>query len=993
MRIDNIKEQNYKGPNPQGLIKKNKYSSPVFKQTNYELYFKSLNSLSDSNRLMVKNNRKAVSFTGATELISFTDSPLVKALGHYANIDFVKALYRNTAPELVEKIDSLEFFGNNKAKIRGLYHEFASRNLFSLGDNESPQRYTTYWTKNKKLGDKNLVEFWLSSLGLDINGKNPFEKTNMLNGLSTKQRQWLIDSTVRHWISEILPVDLDKANRNDIKYLQAGAQQQFVQTEISVIRPSLLSTISTKGIEHYDSVQLGGKNLVDFWIDLIDGEKSTKGFSSGLKKRRLLEIINSDEDLNKIYSRTIEEAGKGSQQIKKTQEAIKNLVEDSALDAPAQALLETYQNSQLFFQIVNHEAKNKNSIVNLEISTKRILDELAHERRAIVEQARANLFDPLKEVNYLLENPNDTQNKVRLDVLSSIMDDKMSMLSLPEQKRYRNPLDTIRRIINANNVSIKSLWEELKKQIYDSDLYEFVGHYGTQTSQMKQKIERAQALLKRENTNYNLINKITTTQRKYDNFVQSHIPADIKAGIQKIDDALSRPDIDLFSSWADFRNKFDEKIKRYQSWGTIDIVEKTLMQTRNVLDEKIVESMQDIKRFWIEYICPIQEHFENIQVNRALDEIIKKRIIAQEVLHENPSVEIQQALQSPQLDYEQKAFVARYKDDANLSGLLKLPNIKVQEDINSLLSLEQTNEFVFDSISSEFRNNLSPEAVKQIPEFADAYLKVLGFDCTKFNAQEKYDVLSKVPLEELEMASVDVKKEWSNKFLSKVISDSALEKVRSLDVNINTARIADQLGYVNLKLDNIIVQLQEQQYTLGQIANKIDNFIDIYQRVSTAMYERLGDMAQSLEDIHADTSNIRTNVKAMLFQSIQSTRDSVLREEMKSLLQDADRMELSEFIRTVDAKQQKYKEDHKFNTFCAFLKDKVIRPALFVGGAVGVSTFAPHLAPFLISHGLPAVGHLIASQNLGHAVNTAVQCQTPGIGFTTALLSGGKLGA
>lgn len=954
MRIDNIKEQNFKRANQQCSIAKSKYSTPVFKQTDYELHFKSLNAISNSNRLIV-NNKKELSFKGGTELISFTESPLVKALGHYASMDSVKELYRKTAPELVKKIEELEPIANNKAEIRGLYHDFASRNLFSLGEHETPKKYTSYWAKNKKLGDKNLVDFWLSSLGMDIKGKTPLEKTKILNGLSTKQKHQLIDNTVKHWISEVLPVDLAKANRNDIQLLQTGTQQQLVKPNIEEIRNDLISSVNDTGIAQFESEEIQGKSLIDFWIEIIDGENSTKGFSVGLKKRRLVEIINSDEDLNKIYSRTIEEAAKGSEQIKRTQEAIKNLIEDSALDTPAQALLETYQNSQLFFQIVNQGNKNKNSIAGLEISAKRILDDLAEAKRAIIQHARVYLFEPLKDVG-LMTRKDDLLLKTNNKLLVTIIADKKLQHS-PEENKELN--EAIGKILLVNDNYSSRVQESLLA--------------------VKQSISKITVWDGRD-----LKNKYSLLQvfRRFD----------IEQGLSKIEKLLVDADNNnykcLFDAWGNLKeiisNSLDPKSLPNEI-KAFDTILTEVYERRSMYHGIVVQALQGI-------VDIAQEHFESIQINRALDDIIKKRINVQEVLNQNPAIKIQQALESPHLDYEQKEFIARYKDDENISNLLKLPNIRIQEDVNSLLSIEQTNETVFDLISSTFRNNLSAETVSQLSEFADAYLKVLGFDFTKYNLQEKYELLSKVPLEELEMASVDVKSEWSKKYLSKAISDTALEKLRSLDVNINTAKMVDQLGKINLKLDNVIVQLQEQNYTLRQIATSIDHFISIYKQVSSAIYTRLGDMALSLESIHVDTSNIRTNIRAMLFQSIQSTKDPVLRNEMQSLLQDVDRMQLSEFIRTVEAKRQKYRDDHKMDVFCGFLMEKVVKPTLLAGSIVGISTFAPHAAPFLMAHGLSTISHSITSGTLQRALYTSVQCSGARVGFLATEFSGGRFG-
>ena len=90
----------------------------------------------------------------------------------------------------------------------------------------------------------------------------------------------------------------------------------------------------------------------------------------------------------------------------------------------------------------------------------------------------------------------------------------------------------------------------------------------------------------------------------------------------------------------------------------------------------------------------------------------------------------------------------------------------------------------------------------------------------------------------------------------------------------------------------------------------------------------LSGIATSLEGIHADTSSVRTNIKASLYKSIHSTRSPVLKQHLQGLLSANDRMEVSEFIRTVDREQKRYPYEHPIRWANGFVKDNIIRPTL-----------------------------------------------------------------
>lgn len=141
-------------------------------------------------------------------------------------------------------------------------------------------------------------------------------------------------------------------------------------------------------------------------------------------------------------------------------------------------------------------------------------------------------------------------------------------------------------------------------------------------------------------------------------------------------------------------------------------------------------------------------------------------------------------------------------------------------------------------------------------------------------------------------------------------------------------------------------------------------------------------MAKTMEDIHLDTSNIRNNVKAMLFHSIQSTKDPVLKKEMGELLQDADKMELSQFLTKIENSR---------NPICEFLKKAAV-PALLIGGALAAGPFAPAIFGVLTAHGVSAGVAKAGITIAGHAINTAIQCSGRRGGFWGSLLTGGGYG-
>lgn len=779
-------------------------------------------------------------FSGSLEsvLAEIKDSDKIQKLGKYKDIQSVKTLFAGTNSKLSE-LNPQEL-----AQTQYLYNGFAQNTLLTLAES-SEKKFTAFWAKNKKIGDKNLVDFWLSSVGIKTEGKAYTEKAKLLNELSTKQKQELVGKTVDYWVKELLPKQLKVLNKNDISLLNASQSGRNIFDEISKDRKNgLIKIINEEGITQFEQAQKGNKSLVDFWIDTIEGSGSAKEYSPAQKKRRLLEIANSDEDLTKIYKATLEENDEISIQVRNTQKAYKNLIEDTELDKNSKELLNEYFNSQLFLEIVTGKAKDRKSITSLEVTAQSIIKNLQNEKDITIQAARNNIFEPLKDFGYISQNSESGEIQGKVQVVLSILKDKINNSLTAEAEKTKRALTAFNNSINSASGETESTWKQL--------------------------------------------------------------------------------------------------------------------------------------------LTEAQQYFESSQSKRITDINLEQIYIVQRTLEKDLPSEIRTALEDKILNNAQKLFIARYKDDNNLINLLKKPAVNRREDIENLITSEQLNNNVFEALSSEFRKNISPETIKSMPEMADTYIKLLGKESGNMTNTDKYYFLSEISDEELELVSKNVKNHWSENYLSKYMSDSILEKVRAVDSGYQSAQMSK-------KLDTITVQLDGQQHTLLDISQNIDHFIDVYKVNSAETNTHLSQMAKTMEDIHVDTSNIKTNVKAMLFHSIQSTSDPVLKKEMGELLQDADRMELSQFLQTVEYKQKLYEQDHKMQKVCGLLK-QAVGPALLIGGAFAAGPFAPAVFGLLTAHGVSAGVAHAGITIAGHAINTAIQCSGTKMGFIGSLLTRGGFG-
>ncbi len=363
----------------------------------------------------------------------------LQKLGKYRDVQSVKVLYVGTKSTLTE-LSTQEL-----AQAQYLYNGFAQNTLLTLAKS-GDKKFSVFWAKNKKLGGKNLVDFWLSSVGIKTNGRTYAEKAKLLNDLPDENKQSLVGKTVDYWVKEILPKQLNILNKNDIALTNSRQSGKNIFNEISSDRKNrLIKIINKEGIARFEQERKGSKSLVDFWIDTIEGNRSAKEYTLAQKKRRLFEIVNSDEDLAKIYKATLEENDEVLTHVRNVQKAYQNVIDDTELDKNSKELLNEYFNSQLFLEIVTGKAKDKKSITSLEVTAQSIIKNLQNEKNTNIQEAKSNIFEPLSDFNYISRNAESGDVQSKIQIVISILKDKINN-SLPTEAEK-----TKKALINFNN--------------------------------------------------------------------------------------------------------------------------------------------------------------------------------------------------------------------------------------------------------------------------------------------------------------------------------------------------------------------------------------------------------------------------------------------------------------------------------------------------------------------------------------------------------------
>ena len=258
---------------------------------------------------------------------------------------------------------------------------------------------------------------------------------------------------------------------------------------------------------------------------------------------------------------------------------------------------------------------------------------------------------------------------------------------------------------------------------------------------------------------------------------------------------------------------------------------------------------------------------------------------------------------------EQRDFISRYQNDPNFVTLMGNDGINKKEVIENLLMTEAVNDILYQQRIQSFNEDINPSSVMENLDIADKYLKISNMDYSSMSLQEKTEVLSKIPQEELSMISKITVRDWRNNELVRFMSDKFVSTQLEYNINAQSKNIRDLLSNMCEYLNSINVNIQGQNYTLYELTQNIDKIAKLNEKSFKELYF----IGQNIEAINSNTESMKSNIKAILYNVMQNSRikDPELTANIKSLLPENERGSLTEFISKVNVKSQEIKDEKR----------------------------------------------------------------------------------
>lgn len=391
----------------------------------------------------------------------------IPQLGNYSDLATLVA----SNPDYKDKINKI--IANSEQKnletVENLYYDYINETIADLAKGNS-KTYTTFWIKNKQIGNIPIADFWMKKLGIETKNLSTKEKTNIVNNLSEEQKASLIESTTNYWVDEILVKELRGVENVDLKTISDDIKIDGNLNKIILLlkkgkQQKLIDEVEQNGLVNLKFMNIGSQNIVDFWIDTIDGEDISSHYSENQKQQRIQDILK-DKAQNPLLVNSVEEY---LNNLKSKLDFAKNtfdtlIDEDELNNITHTKILNEYKESSLFYDLSNtlqNELKGIKTPFGFQFKIKdEIIPEVDQERIEIIRNARENIFAPIKNMKDIASNPDNEKITESVDFLFGLYADEIKKApNSRESMIIKEKISRLYQDIAMNSDDVEKEWK------------------------------------------------------------------------------------------------------------------------------------------------------------------------------------------------------------------------------------------------------------------------------------------------------------------------------------------------------------------------------------------------------------------------------------------------------------------------------------------------------------------------------------------------------
>lgn len=390
--------------------------------------------------------------------------------GIYSNIDSLQNFYSEIRNPIAPVLGKYLTNGNGFI-TRDLYEDFFNSTLKTLNSPSGGKTFSMLWISNMKLGDKNLADFWLETLGKDAHNLSVAQKTYTLNNLASEQKRLLTDKTVQYWVENILPDLYNKETFSDLYTVQNNSRKiSRIITNIKNDNSEFIKNFDNRNFfNDFKSLSINGKNLIDLWLQNSSNPEIKQILKTDrLKKeyiKKLLTDVNSREKIITLTEKEIEQQKLFSQNYKFAEEEL--IKDEPALNKSEQLILKKFENNADLYNVVQAGVKDINNVEEIEAVLLNILDKLSKEREELSIKAKRDIFGKSSDTESIINASFRPEINSNIDFITNSYVQSLAKLPEREIPAEQYSIKSFENYVSNNSLYFIPLWKNIVADSYD----------------------------------------------------------------------------------------------------------------------------------------------------------------------------------------------------------------------------------------------------------------------------------------------------------------------------------------------------------------------------------------------------------------------------------------------------------------------------------------------------------------------------------------------
>ena len=376
----------------------------------------------------------------------------------FSDLSYLIKYYKNFNPELSDKIKNV-IQSENANIARKLFKEFYTSNLKTLNSRNKEKFFSLTFVENAMIGKENLVDFWLKVIGK--NPENNVDKIKILNNLSSQEKSEITNASVKYWLDEVLPEQINSQKHNNISFVQKDID--FTKTLIKKLEKSPQSIVSDLDNKTFykklSDTEINQQKITDIWIN----SKMPKNLGSERLKKEYLKTLIENPDLRQIIiAKTAENTEIAQNFLNNYKSACQDIIDNETdISKTEKEILKNFKNDKNLYNYTFNKTEDKKNIPEIETVILSAITQISKEYETLSIKAQKEIFNRVLKIPEVVKSDKNSQLYNYVNFILTQYGQMTATENPVSAQDNIDQLSTFKKHVENNSLFFENLWRNI----------------------------------------------------------------------------------------------------------------------------------------------------------------------------------------------------------------------------------------------------------------------------------------------------------------------------------------------------------------------------------------------------------------------------------------------------------------------------------------------------------------------------------------------------